>query len=246
MTKEERHKIKKLEKDIGYRFKKVALLKRAMTHKSYANEKKLDHEEQNERLEFLGDAVLELSVSELLMERYPDFSEGDLSKMRAAIVNEKQLASLARGFDLGNYLYLGRGEEQTSGREKSSLLADAYEAILGAIYMDRGFKKASDVVRQHYFKLLDKTPQRDFYQDYKTELQEKCQSLFHAVPKYRLVAEKGPDHDKVFEVELSVRHEPLGRGVGHSKKEAEQEAAKEALAKLTQGHSSSVQPVTSG
>lgn len=245
MTKEERDKIKRLEKDIGYRFKKTSLLKRAVTHKSYANEKKLNHEEQNERLEFLGDAVLELSVSELLMERYPDFSEGDLSKMRAAIVNEKQLASLARGFYLGSYLYLGRGEEQTSGREKSSLLADAYEAVLGAIYLDRGFKKASEVVRRHYSRLLDKTPQRDFYQDYKTELQEKCQSLFHAVPKYRLIAEKGPDHDKVFEVELWVRHEQFGRGVGRSKKEAEQKAAKQALAKLTPSHPSLTQTGTS-
>lgn len=224
--------MKALERAFGYQFKKAALLKRALTHRSYANERRLGPEEHNERFEFLGDAVLELAVSELLMDRYPKFSEGDLSKMRAAIVNEKQLASFAREFHLGDFLYLGRGEEQTSGREKSSLLADAYEAMLGAVYLDRGFKKACELIRSHYLRLLDQTPLHAFYQDYKTELQEKCQSLFRAVPRYKLTAEKGPDHDKIFEVELFIRNEVFGRGTGHSKKEAEQEAAKQALVKL--------------
>jgi ribonuclease III len=232
VTKEEGKKIKALEKGIGYSFKKASFLKRALTHKSYANERKLSAEEHNERLEFLGDAVLELAVSELLMKRYPDFSEGDLSKMRAAIVNEKQLASLARNFRLGDYLYLGRGEEQTSGREKSSLLADAYEAILGGIYLDRGVKKAFQVIQKHYSNLLDQTPPHAFYQDYKTELQERCQSLYRAIPRYKLVAERGPDHDKTFDVEIYIRNQIMGRGFGRSKKEAEQEAAREALEKL--------------
>lgn len=232
MTREEKKTFQRLEKAIGYSFKKKAILKRALTHKSYANEKKLPAGDHNERLEFLGDAVLELAVSQLLMERYPGFSEGGLSKMRAAIVNEKQLAGLARGFCLGDFLYLGRGEEQTSGREKSSLLADAYEAILGGIYLDRGFEKAARIVWGHYRRLLDKTPSHEFYRDYKTDLQEKSQSLFRAVPRYRLVAERGPDHDKIFDVELSIRNEVMGRGMGRNKKEAEQMAAKEALEKL--------------
>lgn len=232
MTKEDKKKFHAIEKVIGYSFKKPAILKRALTHKSYANELKLSAEEHNERLEFLGDAVLELAVSELLMKRYPDFSEGELSKMRAAIVNEKQLASLARKFRLGDYLYLGRGEEQTSGREKSSLLADAYEAILGGIYMDRGAKKAFQLIQRHYSDLLDKTPPHQFYQDYKTELQERCQELFRAIPRYKLAAERGPDHDKTFEVEIYIRNELMGHGFGRSKKEAEQQAAQEALQKL--------------
>lgn len=232
MTKEEKKKIHRLEKAIGYSFGKPSLLKRALTHKSFANEIKLMQEEQNERLEFLGDAVLELAVSELLMRRFPAYSEGDLSKTRAAIVNERQLANFARSFGLGDYLYLGKGEEQTSGREKPSLLADAYEAILGAIYLDRGYKKAAEVIQRHYAELLDHTPSEEIYQDYKTELQEKSQSLFRAAPRYRLVAEHGPDHDKTFEIELYIRNELMGRGAGHNKKEAEQMAAKEALEKL--------------
>lgn len=234
MTGEEKRKLKAVEKAVGYSFKKLILLKRAVTHKSFANEHKLAAEEHSERLEFLGDAVLELCVSEILMRRYPDFSEGDLSKLRAAIVNEKQLANFSRNFGLGEYLFLGKGEEQTSGREKPSLLADAYEAILGAVYLDRGFKKASEVIERHYADLLDRTPTADFYRDYKTELQEKSQGLFKAIPRYRLVSEKGPDHDKIFEIELIIRNDLLGRGRGRNKKEAEQMAAKEALEKLAE------------
>ncbi len=232
IEKQEKKKFQLLEKKLGYSFKKKELLKRALTHKSYANEKKLDSSEQNERLEFLGDAVLELSVSELLMNRFPDFSEGGLSKLRASIVNEKQLASLARNLNLGEYLYLGRGEEQTGGREKSSLLADAFEALLGAIYRDRGFEKAAKVVVSHYSKLLDQTPVEDFYRDYKTELQERSQSLFKAIPRYYLAHETGPDHEKTFHVELYIKEDLMGHGDGHSKKDAEQKAAAEALGRL--------------
>lgn len=230
---EEKKRLRQVEKSVGYSFKKPGLLKKALTHKSYANESKLPPEEQNERLEFLGDAVLELAVSELLMEKYPDYSEGDLSKLRAAVVNEKQLASFARAFNLGDKLYLGKGEEQTSGREKPSLLADAVEAVLGAIYLDRGFDKAKQVVRKHYSKLLDRAADGELYKDYKTDLQEKSQSLYRSIPRYRLSAETGPDHDKTFEVELVIRGEVMGRGTGRSKKDAEQMAAKEALGKIT-------------
>lgn len=224
--------LKKLESLLGYRFKKRNFLTRAITHKSFANENKMPPEEHNERLEFLGDAVLELTVSELLMKKYPHFSEGKLSKLRAAIVNEKQLAMLARHFQLGEFLKLGKGEDQTGGREKDSLLADAFEAVLGAIYQDRGFEKAMHFVYQHYQNLLGEESPESFFKDYKTDLQEKSQEKFHAVPRYRLVKETGPDHDKIFDVEIYIRHELMGKGTGRSKKEAEQQAAREALEKL--------------
>ena len=230
--KEEKNRIKALEKILKYSFKKKTLLQRAMTHKSFANERKMSREEHNERLEFLGDAVLELAVSELLMTRYPDYSEGELSKLRAAVVNEKQLASFSRSFGLGDYLYLGKGEEQTSGREKPSLLADVYEAVLGAVYLDRGFKAAVKLIQRHYSDLLNQAPLEGFYKDYKTDLQERSQSLYKSIPRYRLIGETGPDHDKMFEVEIYIRNESFGRGHGRNKKDAEQMAAQQALSRL--------------
>ena len=167
------------------------------------------------------------------MERYPHFDEGDLSKLRAAIVNERQLAELARGLGLGTHLALGKGEEQTSGREKNSILSDGFEALLGAIYLDRGFKKSVEVIRHHYEKLLDQTPEQKFYTDYKTELQEKSQAAYKSIPHYRLIAETGPDHEKTFEVEIFIHSQSFGKGRGKSKKEAEQEAAREALERLS-------------
>jgi ribonuclease III len=231
---QEKKKLKVLEKSLGYSFKKKGLLKRALTHKSYANEQDATSIQNNERLEFLGDAVLELTISEFIMERYPESPEGELSKLRAAIVNESQLADLAKYYDLGQYLYLGKGEEQTQGREKNSLLADAYEAILGAVYIDRGFKKSVQIVRRHYSRLLDGASMKSFHSDFKTELQEKCQAMFRSIPRYRLIREKGPDHEKIFEIEISIRGQVYGKGRGRSKKEAEQMAAQEALTQLDQ------------
>ncbi len=232
VSSDEKKTLRSLEKALGYSFKKKQVLKRALTHKSFANEQKLPPSRHNERIEFLGDAVLELSVSELLMEKFPDFSEGDLSKLRAAIVNEKQLAQIARGLRLGEFLYRGRGEEQTSGREKSSLLADVFDALLGGIYLDGGYKKAATTVRKHYVELLAQSPVEQFYRDYKTDLQEKSQAVYRSVPRYKLVAERGPDHAKLFEVELYIRDRLMGHGTGRSKKDAEQEAAKQGLEKL--------------
>ena len=232
VTSEEKKKIKKLEKKIGYSFKNKTLLQRALTHKSSANERRLPSHEHNERLEFLGDAVLELAISENIMERFPEYPEGDLSKLRASIVNEWQLSELARHYDIGQYLYLGKGEEQTNGRQKNSLLADAYEAILGAIYLDRGFKKALALVRKHYDRLLNEATLGSFYKDFKTELQERCQAQFRSIPRYRLIREKGPDHEKVFEVEIVIQNKVYGQGKGRSKKEAEQKAAEQALKRL--------------
>ncbi len=235
LTRSEAKVLKGFEKKLGYRFRHKKILKNSLTHKSYANEKRLEASAHNERLEFLGDAVLELVVSHLLMENYPESAEGDLSKLRASIVNEKTLANVAREHCLGEYLYLGRGEEMGAGREKSSLLADALEAVLGAVYLDRGFKKAFKVIKKIALELFDQVGQEGFYKDYKTQLQERAQTLFRMVPKYKLVAESGPDHDKTFEVNILIRGEVLGKGSGKSKKNAEQDAAKQALAHL-EGH----------
>jgi len=232
LSRDEKKKLKTLEKRIGARFWRRGILKRALTHKSYANERKLDSTSHNERLEFLGDAVLEVVVSHTLMDLYPEAPEGELSKLRAAMVNEKTLASLARSFGIGEVLFLGKGEEMGQGREKNSLLSDAYEAVLGALYLDRGFKKAFRVVRQHALLLIEKVNEEGFYKDYKTQLQETSQNLFKMVPRYRLVEELGPDHDKTFKVNILINNEIYGVGMGKSKKDAEQNAAREALEQL--------------
>lgn len=242
---EEKQQLKKLEKRLGYGFRHRVHLRRALTHRSYANEMRLKSTEHNERYEYLGDAVLELAVSHLLMEYFPDHSEGELSKLRAAVVNETQLAELARELHLGDYLYLGKGEEQTGGRDKPSLLSDALEAVLGAIYVDRGFKKSLEVVKRHYKNIFRNVARGQFIQDFKTKLQEESQGRFRTVPRYRLIRESGPDHSKTFEVHLYIEDALYGAGRGPSKKAAEQDAAKQALERLTAssvvGHQSSVQ-----
>ncbi|MBI4126663.1 MAG: ribonuclease III [Deltaproteobacteria bacterium] len=228
--------LRPFEKLLGYRFKSKDHLRRALTHKSYANEKRLPASEHNERYEFLGDAVLELAVSQLLMQRFPDAPEGELSKLRAALVNEEQLAGVARTFRLGEFLFIGKGEDQTGGRDKPSLLSDALEAVFGAVFCDRGFLKARDVIEQHMADLLDQAGGVGFVRDYKTKLQEEAQSRFRTVPRYRLVRETGPDHRKQFEVSLSINNEPWSVGFGASKKAAEQDAARQALEKFQEFH----------
>lgn len=229
---DEKKRLKEFEKRIGYKFKRRECLKRALTHKSFANEQRLPQTEHNERYEYLGDAVLELSISHLLMERFPDYPEGELSKLRAAIVNENQLAELAREIDLGDYLYLGKGEDQTGGRDKPSLLSDAFEAVLGAVYLDRGFEKSKKVVMHLYEDVLECAGDEGFVRDFKTRLQEVSQARFRAVPRYRLQGTTGPDHSKTFEVHLFINDERMGVGKGPSKKAAEQEAAEAALKHL--------------
>ncbi|MBN1282212.1 MAG: ribonuclease III [Proteobacteria bacterium] len=235
MTKEEKARFKALEKSIGYRFRRREHLRRALTHKSYANELRMAYADHNERLEFLGDAVLELAISHLLMERFTEFPEGELSKLRAAVVNEGQLAEIAREVGLGDYLYLGKGEDQTGGRDKPSLLSDALEAVFGAIYLDRGFGKAFVVIEGLYEDLLERAGGVGFVRDFKTRLQEVSQARFRAVPRYRLASTTGPDHAKTFEVQLFIQDTLWGTGCGASKKAAEQAAASEALAKLESG-----------
>ncbi|HPW45568.1 MAG TPA: ribonuclease III [bacterium] len=232
LTTQEKKRLKVFEKKLGYKFRHRDYLKRALTHKSYTNELRLSPLEHNERYEYLGDAVLELGVSTLLMRRFPDHPEGELSKLRAAIVNEEQLAEISKEIGLGEFLYLGKGEDGTGGREKHSLLSDALEAVLGAVYLDRGFGKAFDLIAKLYDSVLDRAGGVGFVKDYKTRLQEVSQSRFKTVPKYRLMCTSGPDHRKIFEINLYINDEIFGVGKGHNKKSAEQEAARKALQKL--------------
>lgn len=230
---DEKKRLKQFEKNLGYSFRDKALLKRALTHKSYTNEMKLSPLRHNERSEFLGDAVLELAVSTLLMEIFESHPEGELSKLRAAVVNEEQLAELARAIGLGEFLYLGKGEEQTGGRDKPSLLSDALEAVLGGVYLDRGFQKAYQVIEKHYAQVIRKAGSEGFVKDYKTRLQEVVQGRFRVIPRYEVITARGPDHNKVFEVNLYIRETLYGAGKGFSKKSAEQAAAQQALEKLS-------------
>ncbi len=214
---------------IGYRFQNEGLLRQALTHSSYAHEKRMKKHSDNERLEFLGDAVLELISSEFLFLNYPDDPEGDLTKMRASVVCEPSLALCTKSLRLGEYLYLGKGENMTGGRARKSILSDALEAVLGAIYLDGGFASAKEFVLR--FILTDIEHKQLFY-DSKTILQEVVQADYTETLSYHLVGEEGPDHDKRFIVEAKIGGETVGEGEGHTKKAAEQEAAYQALLAL--------------
>jgi ribonuclease-3 len=221
-----------LQQSIGYVFRQPRLLDEALTHTSHVNETKDKGGKDNERLEFLGDAVLALVVSEYLADSFPDCAEGELSKLKARLVSETSLATAARRLDLGSRLRLGRGEELTQGREKSSLLANTLEAIIAAIYLDGGLEPARAFTLRTFAQDLQDLRDAEEpagLQDYKTRLQEWCQKRFETLPQYVTVREFGPDHQKTFEVELTVRGNVIGVGVGRSKKEAEQMAAKQAL-----------------
>jgi ribonuclease-3 len=220
-----------LQQRIDYRFMNPELLERALTHKSFANENKVPS--HNERMEFLGDSVLSLIISEHLMQNCPDSNEGDLSRLRAAVVSEPALAAIARELGLGAYILLGRGEEQTGGREKDSLLADCLEALIASVYLDGGKDAAQAFVLRFFEGTVKKTFTARGTLDYKTELQELSQERLKQLPEYRIVSETGPDHRKQFEVEVWINGLLGGRGTGKSKKEAEQRAAKEALEKLS-------------
>jgi ribonuclease-3 len=217
-----------LEQRLDYRFQNPDLLRTALTHKSFVNENPALLREDNERLEFLGDAVLDLAVGHLLMERFPVRSEGDLSKRRASIVNEQGLYEVAARLALGDWLFLGRGEEQTGGRKKPSLLADACEAMLAAVYLDGGFDAAFHVIARLFEERLAAI-EKAGGEDFKTQLQEVVQAKLRQVPRYSVVGESGPDHEKVFEVAVLVGGQELARASGRSKKEAEQRAARLAL-----------------
>lgn len=214
--------VKELEEKIGYNFKDSHLLGHAVTHSSYVNEKHMKKADCNERLEFLGDAVLELISSEYLFFENQTMPEGELTKLRASMVCEKALAFCARDLELGSYLLLGKGEDATGGRFRESITSDALEALIGAIYLDGGFANAKEFILKYI--LNDLEGKRLFY-DSKTILQEIVQAHFKEELSYHLVGEEGPDHDKTFQVELQIGEQVYGIGKGRTKKSAEQEAA---------------------
>lgn len=220
---------KEFEERTGYRFQDKKLLVQALTHSSRANERHLGRQAANERLEFLGDAVLELVTSDFLYQEYPDKPEGELTRLRASIVCEPTLAFCTRELDLGQYLLLGKGEEMTGGRKRDSILSDAMEAVIGAIYLDGGLASAKEFI--HRFVLNDLGHKQLFF-DSKTILQEVVQGKHKGEVSYELLKESGPDHDKKYLVEVLVGERRLGRGEGRTKKGAEQEAAYQALLKL--------------
>jgi len=219
-----------LERRLGYSFKNRNLLRRALIHRSFAFEKETG--ENYEVLEFLGDAVIGLIVSDELVKRFPDKTEGELSQIRAFLVSEQSLSELAKSIDLGKFLYLGKGEKRTGGRQKSSILCDVFEAVFGAIYMDSGFEMAKEVFRKRFLRELWKILESAVtYKDFKSFLQEITQREFKSLPEYRLIKSEGPEHDKTFFVECVVG-EIRTTGKGKSKKSAEQSAAKEMLKAL--------------
>ena len=207
------------------------LLKQAFTHASYVNEHRFSQSQDNERLEFLGDAVLELTVSEFLYNLYPDRPEGELTKLRAAIVCEPSLVKFAERLDFGRYVLLGKGEEMTGGRTRPALLADVFESFVGALYLDQGLEAVRSFLSDHVFQSVTVNG-RPHMSDYKTELQELTQHHGMGTLEYRIVEERGPAHEREFVSEVYMGSECLGRGCGRSKKEAEQQAAAEALQQL--------------
>lgn len=229
----DREQITALERQIGYVFHNQTWLAQALIHSSFSHETP-QAGPSNERLEFLGDAVLNLIISDALVTRYPEAPEGDLSRLRASLVNAGHLAGLARRLNLGASLRLGRGEEQQAGRSKPSVLADALEAVIGAVYVDGGYDAARQVVLELFQGSLDAAGCEVFSQDYKTTLQECVQKWFKVSPEYRLLEESGPPHARKFVVEVWVAGTSLGRGQGRSKKQASQHAAQQAWLRLQQ------------
>ncbi len=221
-----------LEEKLGHRFSESRRLMEALTHRSWAHEQPDRTLRSNDRLEFLGDAVLELAISHLLFKRFPELTEGGLTKFRSALVNRNSLAQKARSLGLGEVVLLGKGEEKTRSRLKPSILADTFEAVLGALYMDGGFGAAISLVERIFSRELTQEPESVLGGDFKTLLQERTHTLYGRPPSYRLEAEEGPDHHKSFVMFVMVEGSVLGVGRGTSKKEAQQEAAREALLKI--------------
>ena len=227
--------IKDLEKAIGYQFRNISLLQNALTHSSYANERWHNSLLSNERLEFLGDSVLGMLVAEYLFKTFPDRTEGELTRMRADMVCEKTLAAAANRIGLGDHLLLGHGEERFGGRNRESILADAMESVIAACFLDGGLEAALGFVRQ--FILVEVPVVKMHNVDYKTALQELVQQKKNQVLAYALVGQSGPDHDKQFTVEVSLNGCVVGKGIGSSKKRAEQDAARDAIGLLFPEHS---------
>lgn len=224
-----KYTLEELEKRIGYQFHDRTLLKQAITHSSFTNEQKINRQKHYERLEFLGDAVLELVTSEFLFKMHPDMQEGQLTKMRASMVCEPALAFCARDIELGEFILLGKGEEVTGGRYRDSIISDVMEAVIGAIFLDGGMDKA----KAHIYRfILSDLENKQLFYDSKTNLQEYVQGTLKKDLQYVVIEESGPEHDKLFTVEVMVEQSVLGKGKGRTKKAAEQQAAYEALLDL--------------
>jgi ribonuclease-3 len=226
--------IAELEKRLGYPFKKKELLIEALTHRSFYHENPDKADACNERLEFLGDSVLGFVIVEYLFSLDSRLTESVMAKTKSYLVKESVLSEIANSISLGKYLRLGKGEEATGGRTKGSLLADAAEAVLGAVYLDGGYKKAKELILKLFREKIDAILSSGEFHDFKTVLQEKTQLLFNIIPEYKIIKQEGKEHKKIFTVEVYVTGEMFGTGRGRSKKEAETLAAKEALHKLRQ------------
>jgi ribonuclease III len=230
MEKQRVEALSALQEDMSYQFQDPDLLNVALTHRSYANERADGMLKDNERLEFLGDSVLNVIISHLIMQRHPTCQEGVLTKLRSGLVNQKFLAEISRSLAINRHLLLGKGESLRGGRERRSLISDAYEALIGAIYLDRGFEAAFRVVEKQFLPFIEAgLPDDD---DFKTKVQQVCQSRLGCTPRYQLTDSKGPEHEKTFRAEIFVNGELYGYGIGRNKKEAQQDAAREALRKI--------------
>jgi len=223
--------LSKLEEIIKIKFKDKKFLENAFIHRSFLNENKKKKLISNERLEFLGDTVVSLVISSHIYKTFPKFSEGELTAIRSAVVNTKSLASSSLALSLGSYLKLSKGEEDSGGRNNPSLLANTFEALTGSIYIDSGISTAKKFLDQFLIPSIDQVLESNSYKDYKSKLQEEIQEKFKISPVYKLISATGPDHAKTFEIAVLVDEKERGRGFGHSKQEAEQEAAKSALEK---------------
>lgn len=225
-------RVAKAEKSLGFEFRDKKLLAVALTHRSFAFEASLRSSQINEKLEFLGDAVLNLIITDFIFRRFPKFVEGDLARLRANLVNTDVLASIAQDLNLGQYIFLGRGAELTGGRERKSILADCFEAVVGAMYLDQGLEAVRSFVLKKFKRIIIRSAQAEELADFKTLLQEYTSQRLAVMPEYRISKEVGPVHEKVFFAEVLINRKVYGKGEGSSKKRAEQEAAKRALQRL--------------
>jgi len=232
MNSDRKRELREFEKLLNIHFDRLELLNVALTHSSYANQQNLNYNQHNERLEFLGDSVLSMAVSDYLYKKYKTKHEGKLTRMRAGVVCEAALVEISKKLNVSKYLRIGKGEELSGGREKDSLLADACEAVIASIYLDRGFDEARDFVLSHLISKIDTIVKDHNYNDFKSKLQEYVQKNLMAAIKYNVKEESGPAHDRLFQIELYLDNKCYGIGIGKSKKEAEQNAAKEALKNL--------------
>lgn len=225
-------KINELEKVLNYEFKDKELLKKALIHRSYGNENRKYKKIDNERLELLGDAVLDLIITEYIFKKYPNSSEGYLAKLKSMIVSEPVLADISLENNIGDYLFLSKGEEKTGGRKRKSILGDTFEALLGALYLDSEFETAREFVLKYFKERIEHIEENEELIDYKTILQEYSQQKYKQIPKYVILEEIGPDHNKQFKIGVEIKNELLATGMGKNKKSAEQRSAKNTCKKL--------------